>query len=575
MKSKLFIKIFSGYFIVTIFLTILIFVTSSQAIQYYYRNELSASMTDLCATTAALVSPAIDDGGQQLQEIIEEAHFDPQKRVMIFDADGLLLADTGSGSNAPSNITSSREFISALNGIVGTYIQSDESGSSDILSASAPIKRGDETIGVVVIRLPVDTGITSIPPILFIAVCVFVFFFAILGAVIFSARLSNPIRELSLAAKRVSEGDFTARVFLDRNDEIKYLADRFNFMTERLDFLFQQVLQQKDELLQIISSLDEGLLVLDKDERVVLFNKSFGDIVSERPVQGRFYWEVIRDIRVNEMINGTKRDKQSRHEQIEINNRFYSCSVIYISSKDEVAVALRDITEIKDLERVKKEFVTNVSHELRTPLTAIKGFVETIETADKKKRASYLQIIKRNTDRMISIIRDLLLLSQFEEKNAALQLGEVDVEEMVRGILALFEKPIEEKGLSSSVIVQNGPVIIWADSFKLEQLFINLIDNAVKYTERGGITIRLSLTDRLFTARIEDTGIGIPKQDIPHIFERFYRVDKSRSRTLGGTGLGLSIVKYIVLLHNGDIRVESAQGSGTKFTVTIPRRSAR
>jgi two-component system phosphate regulon sensor histidine kinase PhoR len=571
MKSRLFVKIFSGYFIVTIFLTILIFVTSSQVIQYYYRNELSDTMTDLCVATAALVSTVVDDGTQDIGKIIEDAHFDPQKEVLIFNADGVVLSKTGSDFSAISNITSSREFINALNGIVGTYIDADGSDSRDILSATAPIKRGDKTVGVVMIRLPVDTGITSIPPILFIAVCVFVFFFAILGAVIFSARLSNPIRELSNAAKRVSEGDFTARVFLDRNDEIKYLADRFNFMAERLDFLFRQALQQKDELLQIISSLDEGLLVLDKEDRIVLFNESFGNVAHERPVQGRFYWEAIRDIRVNEMVARTKRDRLSRHEQMEINDRFYNCGVTYVSSKDEIVIALHDITEIKDVENIKKEFVTNVSHELRTPLTAIKGFVETLETADKKKRSYYLQIIKRNTDRMISIIRDLLLLSQLEGKNSVLQLGEVDVEEMVRGILALFEKSINDKGLSASVIVQNDPVIISADSFKLEQLFVNLIDNALKYTERGGITVRLSLTDRVFTARVEDTGIGIPKDDIPHIFERFYRVDKSRSRTLGGTGLGLSVVKYIVLLHNGDIRVESTEGAGTTFTVTIPQ----
>ncbi len=146
---------------------------------------------------------------------------------------------------------------------------------------------------------------------------------------------------------------------------------------------------------------------------------------------------------------------------------------------------------------------------------------------------------------------------------------------MVRGILTMFEKDIQDKKLEAAVIVENGPVIISADSFKLEQLFINLIDNAVKYTDRGRITVSLSLADRLFTARVQDTGIGIPRHDIPHIFERFYRVDKSRSRAFGGTGLGLSIVKYIVLLHNGDIRVESTLGVGTTFTLTIPRGTAR
>jgi two-component system phosphate regulon sensor histidine kinase PhoR len=571
MKSKLFIKIFLGYFIVMVFLTILIFVTSLEALQYYYQNRLSAAASDLCVTMGRLVSPAVDDNTADIKKIIDETHLGPQKRVAIFDAEGKVLADTGSDPSAFSDITSKREFINALNGVIGTYSDVDKSSGNDVLSATAPIRRGENTVGVVMVRLPVDTGIASIPPILFVAVSTFVLFFALLWAVILSAHLSSPIQELSAAAKRVSEGDFTAKVFLDRNDEIKYLADRFNIMTERIDVLFRQVLEQKDELLQIISCLDEGLVVVDRGDRIVLFNESFGGIAHERPVAGRLYWEALRDLKVSELVAGTRRDKQNRHEQIEINNRTYNCSIMHIPSKDEIVIVLHDISDIKALEQMKKEFVTNVSHELRTPLTAIKGFIETIEETDEKKRSYYIQIIKRNTDRMISIIRDLLLVSQFEEKNAGLELGPVDVEEMVRGILALFEKSIREKGLSASVIVQDGAMIISADSFKLEQLFINLIDNALKYTERGGITVRLSMTDRVFTARVQDTGIGIPKDDIPHIFERFYRVDKSRSRTLGGTGLGLSIVKYIVLLHNGDISVESTQGTGTTFTVTIPK----
>ncbi|MBN2225562.1 MAG: HAMP domain-containing protein [Deltaproteobacteria bacterium] len=571
MKNKLFIRVFLGYFIVTVFLTILIFVTSLQALQYYYQNKLSSSTSDLCVTIGRLVSPSMNVDTADVKRIIKETNFEPQKRVAIFDAYGNVLADTGPDPSIFASITSKREFINALNGVVGTYSDIDDSGKNDILLATAPILKDGNAVGVVMIRLPAETGIDSIPPILFIAVCVFVLFFAILGAAIFSSHLSNPIQELSNAAKRVSEGDFSARVFLDRNDEIKQLADRFNIMTERIDFLFRQVLQQKDELLQIISCLDEGLVVVDKDDRIILFNESFGSIAHESPVAGRFYWEALRDLRVSELVSGTRKDKQGRHEQMEINNRAYNCSVIHIPSKDEIVIVLHDITDIKDLEQMKKEFVSNVSHELRTPLTAIKGFIDAIEETGQEKSSHYLQIIKRNTDRMISIIKDLLLICEFEQESIGIHAEDIDVEEMVRGILAMFEKPINDKGLTASVIVQNGPIIISADSFKIEQLFVNLIDNAVKYTQRGGITIRLSMTDHLFTARVEDTGVGISKDDIPHIFERFYRVDKSRSRSLGGTGLGLSIVKYVVLLQNGDIKVESTEGVGTTFTVTIPR----
>jgi two-component system phosphate regulon sensor histidine kinase PhoR len=225
---------------------------------------------------------------------------------------------------------------------------------------------------------------------------------------------------------------------------------------------------------------------------------------------------------------------------------------------------------MKMLERMKKDFVVSVTHELRTPLTAIKGFVETMEEEADKEKQNYLRIIKRNTDRLVRIVNDLLSLSEMEEKGVLVEREEVNLKESVENILKIFEHEAKEKKLYLKLHADEKLPLIHADSFRLEQTFINLIENALKYTEKGGVTIVLKTKDKEAVIEVRDTGIGISAEHLPRIFERFYTVDKAHSRRLGGTGLGLSIVKHIVLLHGGTIEVKSDLGLGTTFTVTLP-----
>jgi len=235
---------------------------------------------------------------------------------------------------------------------------------------------------------------------------------------------------------------------------------------------------------------------------------------------------------------------------------------------------LYDITDLKNLERLKKDFVANISHELRTPLTAIKGFVETLEEEEEIKNVQYLEIIKRHTDRLMNIVNDLLILSELEQTEKALVTEDVNLVSLAENILKVFEHRAKEKGIELKLGAAKDLKTVRADPFKLEQMLINLLDNAIKYTEKGEVLISLSQDDGKSIIEIKDTGIGIPASNLPRIFERFYVVDKSRSKKLGGTGLGLSIVKHIVLLHGGIIDVESSQGIGTKFTIVLPKNQA-
>lgn len=227
--------------------------------------------------------------------------------------------------------------------------------------------------------------------------------------------------------------------------------------------------------------------------------------------------------------------------------------------------------EIVKKEQLKNDFISSVSHELRTPLTSIKGFIDTMDEGElSDEQRGYLAIIKRNTARLINVVKDLLVLSRLEEKNLALELEPVDVADLIERVLKIFEEQIREKGFSAEARAAEGLLPVMGDTFKLEQVFVNLFDNAIKYTDAGGITVEIQMRGGNLVISVADTGPGIPSQHIGRIFERFYVVDKSRSKKLGGTGLGLSIVKHIILLHNGKIRVESTPGQGTKFIITLP-----
>jgi len=245
-------------------------------------------------------------------------------------------------------------------------------------------------------------------------------------------------------------------------------------------------------------------------------------------------------------------------------------NVARLAVGDRIVVTLHDVTEFRALEKTKRDFAVNVSHELKTPLTAIKGFVETMEPRAEEENKPYLEIIRRNTDRLIAIVEDLLVLSQIEDRGQKLEKSDLRVKPLAENILKVFEKRAREKGLTLSLEAPPDLPSIKADPLQVEGLLLNLVDNAVKYTEKGTVTVRLLSKQGRFVIEVADTGIGIEAEHLPHIFERFYVADKSRSKKLGGTGLGLSIVKHMVMAHDGTVSVASRVGEGTTFTVSLP-----
>ena len=346
-----------------------------------------------------------------------------------------------------------------------------------------------------------------------------------------------------------------------------------------------QLKSEKNQLLVLVNAINEGVVVVSKDGQIVLSNNEFKKMFEiQGSLEGRPYWEVIRISEITNLIESALNTRKAAIKEINLiypYEKFYFVNIITLDSpQDEIIAIFYDITEFKNLEKIKADLIANVSHELRTPLTAIKGYVETLEdeaydTVDEKFK--FLNIISKHTQRLIDIVSDLLVLSEIEVKES--EKTSKDIEEFeklaINSILLSCHESLKRKIGNKNLVFkkeleQNLPEIR-GNPFLLEQAFINLLDNAIKYTPQSGtIGFKTGFDSDKVIVEIFDSGIGIPKESIPRIFERFYRVDKDRSRKEGGTGLGLSIVKHSINIHAGEIRVESEMSKGTKFVINLP-----
>lgn len=333
-------------------------------------------------------------------------------------------------------------------------------------------------------------------------------------------------------------------------------------------------------LAAILESMSEGVMVVEADERVLLVNtalvQAFG--FPKKEVEGRHFWEALRDSEVNRLIGEALKSRSARHEEqtVSFTNRAFEIQVAPVSNGDDflgVVAVFHDVTRVKEYERLRQEFVANVSHELKTPLTSILGYVETLKEGaidDAENRMRFLSIIEEHSTKLHRLIEDLLLLSRMESASTPLRKEPVPLREEVDKALELVSRGIADKKLNISIEIPDD-LVVDAEPASLERALRNLIENAVKYNVPGGsVRIEGGRTAREVRLRISDTGTGISESDLPRIFERFYRADRSRSRESGGSGLGLSIAKHVIERHGGRLEAQSQPQKGSTFTVTLP-----
>ncbi len=395
-------------------------------------------------------------------------------------------------------------------------------------------------------------------------------------------KIMQPLKEISEASREMARGNLDREIRIYSNDEIGNLARNINFLAHRLKLTIDEITEEKDRIRAILNSMGDGVVAVDRDRRVLLVNPAVERAlnISGESIRGKDIVGVIRHYEFENNIKAALQNQKELTREIQVltpDPKVYRVLFTPLKGTDRggVVAVLRDITERRQLDQVRAEFIANISHELRTPLTTIKGFLETLldgALEDRKISLRFLRIIDTETDRMKRLIDDLFSLSNIESRKVIPAREEVRMSEVVEKVLAAFSQAAGERGIRlASRLDPDFPVIV-ADEDMITRVVVNLVDNAIKYSQdRGRVVIEGGRSEggEVFLS-VSDRGIGIPEESLPRIFERLYRVDKARSREYGGSGLGLAIVKHIVEVHGGRIEVDSRPGLGSRFTVYLP-----
>lgn len=387
---------------------------------------------------------------------------------------------------------------------------------------------------------------------------------------------------LGLFAALILSFIFAYKVSIGSRDELEKLTYTLNKMARKLEEKVNEIEIKNQHLVTIFESMVEGIIVVDETNRIISVNTTIEKIfnIPRKDLEGKIFLEAIRNNDLFDIINKVLKKGALASRELSLVwpvQKIFQINASPVFKKGKVSgclLVIHDITEIRKLETMRRDFVANVSHELKTPLTSIKGFAETLLEGgidDKANNRNFLKIIQDHAERLNKLVDDLLSLSHLESKEMTLEKEYFNLHEHVEKVIAGFNAQLKKKGIDVKDELPSG-LFINADKDKIEQVFSNLIDNAIKFNrEKGIVRIYSQEENGRIKIIIEDSGVGILEKDIPRIFERFYRVDKARSRELGGTGLGLSIVKHIVELHGGNIGVESVEGLGSKFWFTLPK----
>ena len=575
MRKSRFFKLSTIYIIVIALLSLIALILLTSSVKNQYINNKVENMTHLSTIIEKTVKPFfIQQDWSGLDEFITEISRETGTRITIIHINGQVIAESEKESQEMESHINRPEIKTALEGKQTHIVRYSTTTREDMLYFSTPIRLEENIIAAIRLSAFLDemqdifANLRS--TILLISIILMLFFIGISSYV--SKIFTIPTGRLLQAFDRVGYGNLETRIiFQQQGPEIKELSEGFNKMAEKLQSFVSALSMQTEELDAIISTIASGIVLLDNKGKIILYNSQFRKDFYQHNMGEKYFWEVIRDSKLNKKVSELIEKKNNFTTEIDISGKDYLCTGTYIEKKDKSVLIFNDITRSKKLALIKKNLITNISHELRTPLTSIKGYIETMEGATDIEKEKYIQVIKRNTERLISMVDDLLVLSELEDKGGKLQIEKIDLKELMTSIVKIFRPSIKDKQLKLVMDIQDDIPNIEADIYKLEQLFINLIDNAIKYTEKGEIIVSINLlTANKVQIKITDTGIGIKEEDVSRIFERFYVVNKARSRQQGGTGLGLSIVKHIVMLHKGEIRVDSRLGLGTRFIITLP-----
>ena len=505
-------------------------------------------------------------------------------RVTLIDISGKVIADSRENPATMESHADRPEFIDALKGNTGFATRYSHTLQTDLMYIAVPYYINNKIIAVLRTSVVIEKVYLPFsglyPTIIYGGIAVLIII-AVFGFAI-SRIKAKPILEMQYAAERFASGDFKEKIYPPKNPELRILAGSLNQMARQLDEKLNIIDEQKKLQQAVLESMKEGVLAVDYDEKILLINKTAGTIlnIDEAKSIGRILQEAIRIPDIQKFVKMLMQGEGAEETEIIIKgvtDRTLQLKGAYLTDNENknigVVILINDITGLKYLDTLKRDFVANVSHELKTPITAIKGFVETLRDGainHPQNAKRFLDIVYKHSERLNAIVEDLLSLSRLEQKSTDFEFEKFNIKMLLKNVIENHEFMAKEKSINIGLDCPenlfakvNGSLIV--------QAVENLIDNAIKYSNSNtNINLNASSDGEKLYISVKDEGYGFSKEHMPRLFERFYRIDKSRSRDEGGTGLGLAIVKHIVQVHKGSVEVQSEPGKGSMFTIILP-----
>ena len=553
--------------------------------QAQLRQQVQSRLHD----TAVIVRSHVADDWQKgrtekLQQLIVRLGEETQSRITLVSLDGVVLADSDEDPRVMDNHRNRPELLAAAaDGKGGSERTSGTLGMSMFYVALRADQDGSP-VGLVRVALPMtsiheQTAATNrliwlVATIISLSVLVLTYWVV--------ARIIRPLATLTQAAESITSGKYRPPLRIHSPDELGELAAAFNRMSGEMLRRESQLRQSGERLATVLSGMEEGVIAVDHRQRILFANEAAGRLLrfSAANCEGQLLLETVRDHALHRAVIDTLDGSAPNQPVVELDaphNRMLAVSASRLPGEPcpGVVLVLHDVTEVRRLESLRRDFVANVSHELKTPLSSIKAYAETLQNGaidDTLINRDFVRRIEEQAERLHLLIVDLLSLARIESGEQALEITDVLLAEVVAECLAHHKAVAQAKQISLESATELPRLRVRADKLGLQQILDNLVDNAIKYTPEGGhVTVRWRSQDSLAVVEVSDTGIGISPDHQARVFERFYRVDRARSRELGGTGLGLSIVKHLAQACGGRVDVVSAAGRGSTFSVWLPR----
>jgi two-component system phosphate regulon sensor histidine kinase PhoR len=553
----------------------------------FYHNQVAEDLEARANLIKEQILQKLEAGDfKGMDAMAKELGASSSTRITIILPNGKVIADSDENPADMENHGNRPEFKDAFEKEIGKSLRFSNTLGQSMMYLALPIKEQGKILAIVRTSVPVvavnekirDLNNKIILSVIIVAICA-----AVISLVV-SRRVSLPIEQMKETAQRFALGQLDLRVPLPKQAELTELAQALNEMAQQLQDRIQTITQQRNELKAILSSMVEGVVAVDSDGYIVNINEAAANFLSTdiAKAQGCSIEEVIRNTEFQEFIRGILNEEHGAQTDIVLSgreDRFVRLEGANLTDskgkKSGAVVVISDMTRMRRLEDVRRDFVANVSHELRTPITSIKGFVETLlegATKNPQQAERFLQIIAKHSDRLNAIVEDLLSLSSLEEgsEKRKITFEKASVKQVLNSVIAMSMIKAEEKNITIELECEES-IEAKINTILLEQAVLNLVDNAIKYSEPASkIQIRAYRTNKTIVISVRDYGCGISRIHQNRIFERFYVVDKSRSRKLGGTGLGLAIVKHIAEVHGGKVTLESTPGVGSTFFLHLP-----